>query len=272
MCVAARGRREWWRPPLQSEVFAIVKDLVLENRTKVRYRLISAVIFLLLLVSLGANFGLVVWGVELSKEAHVTALQSPGAPAASASVIASADDPNAIVATAAAKTTLGAWVAPELEPSAFPAGEVEVEFEEPDYEGVAQMGADAAVRRRRRLTADDDSTSSGPAAGRRMRLMKIDRIERLSETSVRLHGADAREYVEIADGEATAVRTGRLSELTRSPFFDGSRTQPSEPPPRAGSGFEEADPRPFARRWGGGVERRRGAPGAAVAPGGDGDG
>ena len=55
----------------QLEMRSLVKDLIYEDRSNKRLMLAMAMSSLLLVLSLGANFGLLIWAQELSKESHV---------------------------------------------------------------------------------------------------------------------------------------------------------------------------------------------------------
>lgn len=210
----------------KGEVFGIVRDLVKERRSAYRYKWIGIAVGSLLLLSLAANFGLVVWGMELSKESHIAQVAIPtAAPASSASpvsaksVMTAQADPGAVVATATATAEFPIYTSMELPAEALTSGKVEINYETPDYQGNTKSTSktgESATQDGRRLDA------GGSSALRAMHTMTVQGVDKISDTHIKFTGSDGT-VVEVRDGVASVTRSVLLGEVMASTVFTGDR-------------------------------------------------
>ena len=225
----------------QQELRSLVKDLIYEDRSNKRLMLAMAMSSILLVLSLGANFGLLIWAQELSKESHVSAtvdapslattsgvgrrmqLYDPsfaafakrleeirGAPSAITS-----RDRKSIVETQEAVKMLPLFVTPNLDaqsdasstPVQPPASRIKaITFDVYDYQQEANKGA------------------AKPCL--RTKTMAVEEVEKLSPTHVKFKGKDG-ECVEVKDGKAIATSPNAgLDAILNSPAFAGSKLEP----------------------------------------------
>jgi hypothetical protein len=229
------------------ELVSLVKDLVYENRTNRRLIVTAVFAFLLLFLSLGANFGLLIWAQELSKEAHVLptldmATHTDALPSSGrmlqrdqtmkrmradreeraeqfqarmkeirgrASAMTSTDG-KSIVATQEATEKLPLFVCPSLDEDKLQTGPRSISFDVFDYEQKANVAGG----------------QTSPYL--KTRTMDIEEIERFSRTHVKFKGKDGEE-VEVKDGIAYATNPDTaLSTLFGSRALAGTALEPHE--------------------------------------------
>lgn len=226
----------------QAEIESLVKDLIYEDRSN--RRLIKVVIasMLLLLLSLVANFGLLLWAQELSKESHVAKVSDTMSASSvtrrrallgsnrAADLLAklqkirgtgsamTSTDRLSIVETQEATQKLPLFVMPNLEaandPLSTPIAPREnriksISFDVYDYEQKSSPGLDGI-----------------PKPPVKTKTMAVEEVERLSPTHMIFKGKDG-ESVEIKDGKACATKQkAELNAILDSPAFAGSKLAP----------------------------------------------
>lgn len=230
------------------EVMGIVKDLVLENRTKTRYGLISCAVTLLLIISLVANFFLSFTAVELSKETHAVSIPVFDGQASDArarlralaqveesekeenKVAMTSKDGEMIVSTKEATETLPLWVTPVLPPAKLDQGTMEIKFEVYDYEHESKKTNTEETRRKRkrRKLADSEGDDSEVKTNLKSKTCVVAKAEQKSETHA-VFTCQEGEEIEIVDGVTYfTTKEVNVGELITSPAFGGSKTSTAE--------------------------------------------
>ena len=225
----------------QAELKSLVKDLIYEDRSNKRLLLLAVVSALLLMLSVGANFGLVLFATEISKESHVSPIvqteTAVGSVASRRRMLQQADalssfdkkledirgepsamtakDRKSIVEMQEAHKKLPLYVTPNLDgkldasstPSQLPESRIKsITYDVYDYEQNAKKDA--------------------PTPYLRTKTMDVEDIEKLSPTHIKFKGKDG-ESVEVKDGKAIATAPDAgLDTILRSPAFAGSKLHP----------------------------------------------
>lgn len=215
----------------RDEIISVVKDLVLETKSRVRYSLISLVVTALLIASLVANFGLVIWANEVSKESHVTSMTeapAPSSPSTTTSTLAlenavhnqpalTADNSNNIVATASAVVTVPIEAANlmELTSSGEP---IKLTFDKVSRSG---RPSGSSHGRRRRLEQEDELPRHSVE-------VEVKSVERVTATHV-VYKIDECSEVHYKDGDTKLhSKCEQLSDIVNTPLLTGGSHTPED--------------------------------------------
>lgn len=203
------------------EIVDMVKDLVLTQRHKTRYRLLAGLVSVLLFCSLAANFGLTRWAIKISKETKVKASKLSEMPAGTRRRLKGGElveEPfwaeeqpmftgmgsDLIVATKEATKTVPLYVAPVMGDD-LGAGVV-LKYSASDVTGKVAH---------RRLEEGKVAESAFDES------MEVESVEHFSDTHVKFTGKDGT-VVEVVDGKASVKKSHvSLRDIMDSPAFGG---------------------------------------------------